>query len=145
MIRRTPKSTRTNTLFPYTTLFRSLDIVLPYRDDARGGDREPQGDNALLRHQVVSTLLECERDDAALRARGLLPPGYEGAGFAADARIRATILREAVAEWRGGASAERIERAIALPGMVLDARIADVHEGRRAVALADRKSTRLNS
>src|SRR3546814_21160651 len=61
-----------------------LDIVLPYRDDARGGDREPQGDNALLRHQVVSTLLECERDDAALRARGLLPPGYEGAGFAAD-------------------------------------------------------------
>src|SRR3546814_9356014 len=46
-----------------------LDIVLPYRDDARGGDREPQGDNALLRHQVVSTLLECERDDAALRAR----------------------------------------------------------------------------
>src|SRR3546814_16825004 len=86
--------------------------------------------------QVVSTLLECERDDAALRARGLLPPGYEGAGFAADARIRATILREAVAEWRGGASAERIERAIALPGMVLDPRIADVHEGRRAVATA---------
>src|SRR3546814_4245320 len=46
------------------------------------------------------------------------------------------LLGEAVAEGRGGASAERIERAIALPGMVLDARIADVHEGRRAVALA---------
>src|SRR3546814_14831958 len=27
MIRRPPKSTRTDTLFPYTTLFRSFDIV----------------------------------------------------------------------------------------------------------------------
>src|SRR3546814_6976814 len=31
-IRRPPKSTRTDTLFPYTTLFRSLDVGL-------GGDR----------------------------------------------------------------------------------------------------------
>src|SRR3546814_18356557 len=28
MIRRTPRSTRTDTLFPYTTLFRSLHVVL---------------------------------------------------------------------------------------------------------------------
>src|SRR3546814_2663010 len=28
MIRRTPRSTRTDTLFPYTTLFRSLEHVL---------------------------------------------------------------------------------------------------------------------
>src|SRR3546814_15791636 len=28
MIRRPPRSTRTDTLFPYTTLFRSLDIAL---------------------------------------------------------------------------------------------------------------------
>src|SRR3546814_91923 len=28
MIRRPPRSTRTDTLFPYTTLFRSRDIVL---------------------------------------------------------------------------------------------------------------------
>src|SRR3546814_13786561 len=36
MIRRTPKSTRTDTLFPYTTLFRSIDgpglLVLPAVD-----------------------------------------------------------------------------------------------------------------
>src|SRR3546814_11858278 len=30
MIRRPPRSTRTDTLFPYTTLFRSLNIVLRY-------------------------------------------------------------------------------------------------------------------
>src|SRR3546814_2170076 len=28
MIRRTPRSTRTDTLFPYTTLFRSVDILV---------------------------------------------------------------------------------------------------------------------
>src|SRR3546814_15238283 len=34
MIRRPPRSTRTDTLFPYTTLFRSLDPVR----EARGAD-----------------------------------------------------------------------------------------------------------
>src|SRR3546814_7330821 len=29
MIRRPPRSTRTDTLFPYTTLFRSRDVVSP--------------------------------------------------------------------------------------------------------------------
>src|SRR3546814_6850404 len=33
MIRRPPRSTRTDTLFPYTTLFRS-DVVRAIRDDA---------------------------------------------------------------------------------------------------------------
>src|SRR3546814_14369644 len=28
MIRRPPRSTRTDTLFPYTTLFRSLDLIV---------------------------------------------------------------------------------------------------------------------
>src|SRR3546814_19349826 len=36
MIRRPPRSTRTDTLFPYTTLFRSVvwDVVLPYTRSA---------------------------------------------------------------------------------------------------------------
>src|SRR3546814_7818003 len=29
MIRRPPRSTRTDTLFPYTTLFRSIEVTLP--------------------------------------------------------------------------------------------------------------------
>src|SRR3546814_1681001 len=42
MIRRPPRSTRTDTLFPYTTLFRSIEVVgmLPQVDDqqrARSG------------------------------------------------------------------------------------------------------------
>src|SRR3546814_7039396 len=31
MIRRPPRSTRTDTLFPYTTLFRSLDYATPHQ------------------------------------------------------------------------------------------------------------------
>src|SRR3546814_15460056 len=42
MIRRPPRSTRTDTLFPYTTLFRSL---APERGaDARGAGEEPRAD-----------------------------------------------------------------------------------------------------
>src|SRR3546814_4945258 len=41
MIRRPPRSTRTATLFPYTTLFRSGDAALHYFDD--GGTRMAGG------------------------------------------------------------------------------------------------------
>src|SRR3546814_9175340 len=41
MIRRPPRSTRTDTLFPYTTLFRSL--ALPPADPASRGDAQPVG------------------------------------------------------------------------------------------------------
>src|SRR3546814_1856125 len=37
MIRRPPRSTRTDTLFPYTTLFRSLPVLLQLR--RRSADR----------------------------------------------------------------------------------------------------------
>src|SRR3546814_11891677 len=35
MIRRPPRSTRTDTLFPYTTLFRSIAVDVADREDAR--------------------------------------------------------------------------------------------------------------
>src|SRR3546814_16905423 len=39
MVRRTPRSTRTDTLFPYTTLFRSLGKGAEVKDDARAIER----------------------------------------------------------------------------------------------------------
>src|SRR3546814_6058015 len=38
MIRRPPRSTRTDTLFPYTTLFRSLDRGVPFPHGCRTGE-----------------------------------------------------------------------------------------------------------
>src|SRR3546814_18898589 len=39
MIRRPPRSTRTDTLFPYTTLFRSGGVGTSARGDGRAGRR----------------------------------------------------------------------------------------------------------
>src|SRR3546814_6764003 len=39
MVRRPPRSTRTDTLLPYTTLFRSPVRILPVRGIPRGGVR----------------------------------------------------------------------------------------------------------
>src|SRR3546814_19580991 len=50
MIRRPPRSTRTDTLFPYTTLFRSVgEIVLDTAQRVlRGGHRDGAVDRALV-------------------------------------------------------------------------------------------------
>src|SRR3546814_3671333 len=64
MIRRPPRSTRTDTLFPYTTLFRSLgpggdDLVVDGDDDRLGLDRRDAPGNRL---QVDRGLLRGHRD-----------------------------------------------------------------------------------
>src|SRR3546814_15189519 len=46
MIRRPPRSTRTDTLFPYTTLFRSYGAIIPDEREA---------------HPVIASLLLCQR------------------------------------------------------------------------------------
>src|SRR3546814_10243973 len=53
MIRRPPRSTRTDTLFPYTTLFRS-EIMPPFRNAMRLVDREQRGRPRL--HQRAEAL-----------------------------------------------------------------------------------------
>src|SRR2546425_5871096 len=57
MIRRPPRST----LFPYTTLFRSVDLHLYERDElavGRGGDPHLDRRPALLRHGVPDELAD---------------------------------------------------------------------------------------
>src|SRR3546814_13783671 len=49
MIRRPPRSTRTDTLFPYTTLFRSWHIK-----GRRGQEREEQTADAAEAHRVLT-------------------------------------------------------------------------------------------
>src|SRR3546814_10456275 len=63
MIRRPPRSTRTDTLFPYTTLFRSQSADVQVVQDreqplAQVGARRPamrlrQGDRQALLHEIV--------------------------------------------------------------------------------------------
>src|SRR3546814_20376445 len=59
MSRRPPKSTRTDTLFPYTTLFRLRGVDGETRrvHDLRGGDEDPVGSHC---EQVVEVWVRTE-------------------------------------------------------------------------------------
>src|SRR3546814_7892828 len=64
MIRRPPRSTRTDTLFPYTTLFRS-----GWRRDAVRAHRSTSGDQDLNRQQAQSVHYPLKWVVLALRER----------------------------------------------------------------------------
>src|SRR3546814_6740026 len=69
MIRRPPRSTRTDTLFPYTTLFRSLDqcrrVIVPAARRARGRDPANRIGSAHLRFDATREDLVHPREFAA--------------------------------------------------------------------------------
>src|SRR3546814_18164746 len=54
MIRRTPRSTRTDTLFPYTTLFRSRRACRPFRQSDLARQSAPVGESTNLRIPVAA-------------------------------------------------------------------------------------------
>src|SRR3546814_13112635 len=74
MIRRPPRSTRTDTLFPYTTLFRSLlDDVLGHHAELVALVHVPQGAQLLLQSRIggqraalLDPVAQLEQDFAAL-------------------------------------------------------------------------------
>src|SRR3546814_8001906 len=128
MIRRPPRSTRTDTLFPSPTLFRSRsETVVRRRGRARGQELQP-----VLRG------LEYQSPAIAGDGVGLLEERQEVA-----ARQR-----------RQGAAAAQHEVEETAPHQPVELQLAVVlqlqlqHEARGLVAVAaapDRKSTRLNS
>src|SRR3546814_18900389 len=81
MIRRPPRSTRTDTLFPYTTLFRS---ALPYRVLAR--KYRPQSFDELIgQDAMVRTLGNAIQRDRL--AHAFLLTGVRGVGKTSTARL----------------------------------------------------------
>src|SRR3546814_7034104 len=68
MIRRPPRSTRTDTLFPYTTLFRSPDPPATHRSPRRIG-----GDRACLRN-AAAVVADAGREGAARGRRSRAHP-----------------------------------------------------------------------
>src|SRR3546814_17860699 len=72
MIRRPPGSTRTDTLFPYTTLFRSLDPV------------EPSTTFIEAHATWLATIVELEADTAAFTRANQQIQAVKDANAAAD-------------------------------------------------------------
>src|SRR3546814_20165205 len=82
MIRQPPRSTRTDTLFPYTTLFRSPHLIFPSR---RAG-------------KVLSGLVRVpEKQDAAVNlARQIVEHANEHRDLVADILVAAEQVRDVV-------------------------------------------------
>src|SRR3546814_3651952 len=120
MIRRPPRSTRTDTLFPYTTLFRSES-----QPASRAGAWHGHG-SGFRRVEVVARALEQPREHAAL--------------FVAHARHRElahplTALVDVLPDRQTGIGEVDVERAP----------VGRVGGARHQALGEDRKSTRLNS
>src|SRR3546814_7674651 len=78
MIRRPPRSTRTDTLFPYTTLFRSNEGVF--------ADGVGFGQCGIDRSREAR-IVQLDRDVVAAFATGLLPGGADVEIGGADAEV----------------------------------------------------------
>src|SRR3546814_3330466 len=124
MIRRPPRSTRTDTLFPYTTLFRSprQRTVLERFDERRVGAVEIDADVTVGR-QIVEVVDVVE--------------------LMVDADLGGELIPVEIREQRGGL-AVRLQRGI---GEALEEGVdlLALHADGPGEGVADRKSTRLNS
>src|SRR3546814_10087685 len=127
MIRRPPRSTRTDTLFPYTTLFRSLEVI-----GKAAGELEHR-----LGGRVVADQLG-----------GAFPADFdarEQIGFRTRHAIQALRLETAVLaeDFRVGDEGDAGAAAVRRRTQFLEPpeRVA----ARKTLAIEDRKSTRRNS
>src|SRR3546814_7829269 len=133
MLRRPPRSTRTDTLFPYTTLFRSAHA-------------EAKAARYDVRVAAASRLprLSAVASGGYNNYLGTLTGNLPGRVFQ-QAQTTATVgLSATIPLYQGGLPAAEVRRANALESQALEQTI---FVERRVVAevRADRKSTRLNS
>src|SRR3546814_6862414 len=76
MIRRPPRSTRTDTLFPYTTLFRSNHAVAGPDDAATRGDRRGHALETENEKQCGGEVARLDRDRQPVRHIHQCAPGF---------------------------------------------------------------------
>src|SRR3546814_13153209 len=102
MIRRPPRSTRTDTLFPYTTLFRSRLLSLPAgRRRLTRGCRADSGETlpgAYSRPGSIAAI-QCEKMGPPGRFLGLLAGGSRTAGRRSERGTPNRALDAFLARW----------------------------------------------
>ncbi|NOT88213.1 MAG: exodeoxyribonuclease V subunit gamma [Lysobacter sp.] len=104
-------------------------------------DREPLGENGLLRYGATDALLLHDDDEAAapwLRAQALLPPGRDGDAIAQHARGVARDLLAARATAVGTARSRIVSADAEDAAHGIAFRFDDVHDDARAIAVAGR-------
>ena len=105
-------------------------------------DREPLGENGLLRYGAIDALLSHDDDGEAaepwLRAQALLPPGRDGNAIAQDARGIASRLSTTRIAAIGTHEARIVAASAAEAAHGIAFRFDDVHGDARAIAVAGR-------
>src|SRR3546814_626361 len=164
MIRRPPRSTRTDTLFPYPTLFRSLDhrqavLFLQHVPGRHGGAAHAAGDGAqqvaVGGHRAGWRQAELEEAEREVARPEFVHEGGGGAVAVAGHPVAASaaplvdlfavgdpFLRARDRYLRGLHALRREEIA---PLAAVHAELLQVGDEAVEVAGADRKSTRMNS
>src|SRR3546814_350627 len=139
MIRRPPRSTRTDTLFPYTTLFRAVDLPLG---------------NSVTGPVAVDGVLYTAKGYSVVRAfdaaTGRQLWEYDpGAPEAAGRKLRQGWGSRGIAWWNGkvytGTQDGRLIAIDAKTGKPLWSQMTVGKDDVRFISGPDRKSTRLNS
>src|SRR3546814_9720026 len=134
MIRRPPRSTRTDTLFPYTTLFRSVDLLV--------AEEQPEHAADPLRGQRDAGFARSGFKAVAQHVCAALDVGVEAGRLDQFEHRQAGGHRNRVAAERTGL-VDRLARCDLLHQFTAAA--VGAHRHAAADDLADRKSTRLNS
>src|SRR3546814_10565721 len=92
MVRRPPRSTRTDTRFPYTTLFRSAELIRSgvARQVAEGRKREAEARSKIARESFAGWDFDCSAGANFLWLR--LPEPWRSSEFAAQAERRGVLV-----------------------------------------------------
>src|SRR3546814_8185191 len=133
MIRRPPRSTRTDTLFPYTTLFRSAVVHVQAVDDRGCGRDQVEVEFALQPLLHDFEVQEAQEAAAEAESQGRRTLRLEGEAGVVEAQAA-----EALAQMLEIGRVDRKERAE-------HHRHARLEAGQRCGGGVERKSTRLNS
>src|SRR3546814_1110233 len=107
MIRRPPRSTRTDTLFPYTTLFRSLHEVFAAEPDGAGS---AAGFASMLAQMLGGGIIWLREERVERQAGGLYAPGLREIGID-PARLILGLLPDPLAVLRAAADVVRCPEA----------------------------------
>src|SRR3546814_16103779 len=110
MIRRPPRSTRTDTLFPYTTLFRSQNLTLEVRAGNRAAQLLYQRFGFVPAGIRKGYYVETNEDAIVMWANDVATPEYaERLAAIEDALPGATVTegRSRAGDSRGARAAER--------------------------------------
>src|SRR3546814_18597151 len=94
MIRRPPRSTRTDTLFPYTTLFRSLfDTQEEWLGHIQRGGAELERLQSLPQDRQLAGIIDLTQLDDFFKMRGMPPSKQQQCLADKEARDRPGNLR----------------------------------------------------